>query len=513
MTLFNFVGSSKPKDVGERAAAQEVRALRDDVAADVVAVLCDLEDKSTSGISYAFTKDCLSAKGLSNLAEMAYCVCDVSSLQPRFTLLHELGHIFGAGHDDEQRSNPGPQLKSYSSGYQFSYGGENHTTVMGTVVSRGRKFIRWPFFSSPLYMFGMDGPIVGTARLHDNSRTLRETYPIVANFRVTTPLPPPPAIGVAVERLSDSDSEALEVVADMATVRAMRYVDETFRISTSPSNDSSKTSISVKGLPVGMKYSSKTGLITGYPKKCGTSVVKVSATGKGLKTESLQFTLQVDSVPSSLYGKYVGLMEVGGTCSVMTLNIGSSGKTTLKGKVDGRSRTFSVYGLSDALYDETGGLAFTVEPGGKIGRKPYKFAFRAADRVAEIFDGESCVLRQVPWGRKDCAAPKFRKTLTIETDGWQCKMKSNGKVFVSGKPTGTTFSGTFQLVPADEEALCASSAQYLLPISFPSKKVGRRKHDGFSGVLRFILTIDGNGNVTEASSAPYAEGASQSRGE
>lgn len=497
-TTFNhFAGFSKPSNDAERAATEEARTVRNRVAADIVVVLCDLADKSGGyGIAHGFTKDSLSTSGLAQMAEKAYCVCDISSLATRFTLMHELGHIFGAGHDTEQRNSPGPQLKSYSAGYQFSYGGENHTSVMGIIVSHGKRFTRWPFFSSPLYVFGENGPAVGTVKYHDNSRTLRETYPIVANFRVATLLPPPPALAISIERLMNS--EEARIVSDMETIRTMRYVNEDFRISVVSPSDSVKTSVSVKGLPSGLKYNSKTGLITGYPKKCGTSVVKVVASGKNLKSAQLQFTVEVSPLPTSLVGTYVGLMRIDDEISLMTLTLGGTGKVTLKGKVAGRTRTFAVSSLSHVEYESSENLVVTVRPSGKIGKTKRTFEFRISNRKAVCSDAATCVFHQKPWGRKDCVAPKFKKSFDVDVDGWRCKIRSNGRAYVTGSPTGTKFSGTFQLVPVVEDSFCGEEVEYAVPVVFSSKRIRGKTYDGFSGVLHILLTTNSKGCVTQA---------------
>jgi hypothetical protein len=119
--IYDFTGRSKPGTSREKRDVNMILGARDSVAADIVVILVDCADKSTSGISYKFTNEYLSTSGLRKLSKYAYCVCDISKLATRFTLMHELGHVLGAGHDDEQKTDPGPQLQSYSSGYRFEY--------------------------------------------------------------------------------------------------------------------------------------------------------------------------------------------------------------------------------------------------------------------------------------------------------------------------------------------------------------------------------------------------------
>ena len=495
-TLANFMGSVNCKTDEEKAAVAETQALRDAVAADVVAVLVDLPVKSTYGISYKFLKEDLSSRGLEDLARHGYCVCDITTLKDRFTLMHELGHVFGAGHDDEQRADPGPQLMEYSSGYRFEADGAHHTTVMGITSSAGKTFIRWPFFSSPLYTFGEDGPVVGTAKHNDNTRTLRETYHIIANYRVATPLPDVVAptdpaddggISLSVARVSESGADA---IPSGSVVQMVRSVNEMFSIVASAAVDS-KVTVKVKGLPSGMKYSSKKGRITGCAKKPGNYGVTVTATCKGCETIERRFTISVADVPASLPGTYVGLVEIDSEATIFTLTVSATGKVTLKGCIDGRNRTFKATGLSSARMLNGGALSFTVQPEGKIGNAVRSFNLAISDRMAESSDFLGR-LYQIPWGRKDVTSPKLTKAITVAAGDFKCRIRSNGKVLVTGRLDGVNVSGLFQLVrehPANTE----NDAVFLLPVSFPAKK----SFPGFAGNLRFRISVNGNGKVSE----------------
>ncbi len=494
-TLVNFIGSVNAKTDAERAAVAEVRALRDTMAADVVAVLVDLNEKSTYGISYKFLKEDLSSRGLEELAQHGYCVCDITTLKDRFTLMHELGHIFGAGHDDEQFSDPGPQLMEYSSGYRFEADGVLHTTVMGITSSAGKAFIRWPFFSSPLYTFGENGPVVGTVKRNDNTRTLRETYHIIANYRVASPLPESQGsaadsadgdgISLSVERISGSGG----AVADGSTVQTVRYVNETFRITASASGDS-KATVKVKGLPSGMKYSAKTGLITGYPKKAGSYGVTVTARCRGFETVTRQFTVLVEGGPASLPGTYVGLAEADGESSVLTFTVAATGKVTLKGRIKGKNRTFRAAGMESASTMEDGGTAFTVRPEAKVGGESKSLELSISDRIAGS-SGFSGLLRQIPWGRKDISAPRIAKTFSVEAGDFQCRIRSNGRARLSGRVAGAMVSGMFQLVPENPWDTGDGSV-FILPVSFPAKK----SFPGFAGELRFRISVGADGKVS-----------------
>ena len=170
-----------------------IRQRREAVRADIVAVLVD-STSSTRGYSTPFESKHFNKNNIAEIAKYAYCVCSIKSLATHYSLLHEVGHIMGAGHCDTQKTAQGPQLFSYSAGYRFTVGGNAYTTIMGyPSTSADNPILRLPFFSSPEYE--MDGVPIGTVSKNDNTRTLRETYKLVANFRVSktavTPEPEP----------------------------------------------------------------------------------------------------------------------------------------------------------------------------------------------------------------------------------------------------------------------------------------------------------------------------------
>ena len=495
-TLYNFIGSVKAKTDEANDATAEVRALRDSVAADVVGVMVDCDLKSPYGVSYKFLKEDLTANGLEDLARHAYCVCDVTTLRDKFTLMHELGHMFGAGHDDEQHSDPGPQLMEYSSGYRFEANGAMHTTVMGITSSSGKTFIRWPFFSSPLYKFGENGPVVGTKKHNDNTRTISETYHIIANYRVAPPLddsgladePESTTIDLAVERITDSGQT--ETISSGSEVALVRYVNVSFGIS-AVAPVSTKPTVKVKGLPRGMTYSSKTGLISGYPQKTGIFPVTVTAACKGFENVSHQFIFSVSDIPASLLGSYTGMVELDSGPTILTLAIASNGKATLKGRIEGKNRIFKAAGMMSAIGMENGEMEFIVQPAATINGNKTWYDIAISERAARL-RGVDGVLRQIPWGRKDVVAPKIAKTVNVAAGDCQCKIRSGGRVLVSRKHNGVRVSGLFQLVPEDP-TVAGGDGIFNLPIVFPAKK----SYEGMATTFRFGLTVDQKNTVSQ----------------
>ena len=473
-----------------------LRQFRDKVAADIVVVAFVPQDTSYYGVSRGLVSDDLTKEGIAAYAEHAYCVVDIRAAFDRFCVLHEVGHIFGAGHADTQRNSPGPQLFSYSSGYRFSVGEMEYVTVMGYLKldENGKPTNAYlPAFSSPDFLF--NGVPIGTTKKNNNTRTLRETFPLVANFRVASPLDGGTeevsgydGIELSVSRLSDAGE--MEAVLSGLELKLVRSVNVAFRVEATAS-DSSKPTVKVKGLPSGMKYTAKTGLITGYPKKAGNHAVTVTASRKGLETVTRRFSISVMDVPASLPGSYIGLVEVDSEPVILSLTVAANGNATLKGRINGKNRTFKATGMSSVRELEAGRLAFMVRPAAKICGSEKAFDLTISDRAVES-SGFSGVLRQQPWGRKDVVAPKITKTFTVSTGGYLCKIRGNGRAVVGGRPDGVRVSGSFQLVPEDP-ATIGDGSVFLLPVSFPAKGAFK----GLTTAFRFRLSVDRQNKVSD----------------
>ena len=159
---------------------KEVKTYRDTVGADIVSTLVDTGSAhGTLGVGWQLTPN-FSLTGYG--AEHPYNVCSIRSVMEAHTMTHECGHNLGAGHSDVQRSQPGPQLFSYSSGYFFVAGGKAYGTIMAYEYQNpsGEPTEEVPFFSSP--DFAYDGVAVGDAT-HDNTRTIANTFAYAANWK------------------------------------------------------------------------------------------------------------------------------------------------------------------------------------------------------------------------------------------------------------------------------------------------------------------------------------------
>ena len=342
-------------------AWKSLRQVREQTFADVVSILVDSKDEGTVGLAWAL--DGTSVKTLDYFSDLAYSICCIEAAAKDSTQVHEIGHIMGAGHSDEMdfgiygKDMLGPQLFPYSAGQYFMTTEPRrnkwHYTVMGYNYPGWTDALDEPIFayeelcfSSPDLFYGDTGVAMGDST-HDNARTLRETYAIVANFRVRRPylnvlapcgggtaegsgpydpgkkttLKAKPSAGcvfagwyAAYDEETGEFSSPLESAADYRTL-SMPYVvdgDATVyaRFATAEEDESrlslldegmtfevggdgahiqlqvdslSVPKVSVKGLPAGLKFDAKTLKITGTPSKPGVYVVTASLSNTTVK--------------------------------------------------------------------------------------------------------------------------------------------------------------------------------------------------------------------------------------
>ena len=77
-----------------------------------------------------------SAANLAYTGRRAFSVCEIAAVEAKYVMVHEVGHVMGAGHPTAKQVNPdqincGPQLFDYSSAYIFDYDGNTYFTIMG----------------------------------------------------------------------------------------------------------------------------------------------------------------------------------------------------------------------------------------------------------------------------------------------------------------------------------------------------------------------------------------------
>ena len=146
-----------------------VHALRDQYAADAVAMIC--KNGQYCGIAYLMTNV---SPGFES---SAFCVVNYSCATGYFSFGHELGHNFGCAHDPP---NAGGAAYNYSYGFRTS--NNQYRTIMAYAPGTRKKY-----FSSPLVTF--NGWTMGAA-LQDNARSLNNTADTVAAWRDSPPSDP-----------------------------------------------------------------------------------------------------------------------------------------------------------------------------------------------------------------------------------------------------------------------------------------------------------------------------------
>ena len=189
-------------------AVMEMQAVYDDAGGGDSPWAAFAQARNDSGADLqmlvAYTGDTEGTIGLSNgydggwssparYADYAVGVCEITAAFSTYCLVHELGHLMGAGHASADQVNPkkisvGPQLYDDSCAYVFQYGESWYSTVMGYWYDGYGKTLTWiPYFSSPDVTFKLDGVDTGVptgvAGKYDNAATLLATYEQVACFR------------------------------------------------------------------------------------------------------------------------------------------------------------------------------------------------------------------------------------------------------------------------------------------------------------------------------------------
>ena len=194
-------------------ALQPLRSAREAYYGDLVVLLRSFRSPENDGCGIAW----LLGGGRSSIdasdAPFGYTVVadgsdfDESDSKTYFcreeTFAHELGHLMGQAHNTEDASTAGAHAYSY--GYRQSFAGGFYTVMAYRLPDGGQFPIR--HFANPQVNF--NGSPTGTPDASDNVRSLIQTLPLIAAFRVAPQAPPPPTVPVARRVVNDLDGDGL----------------------------------------------------------------------------------------------------------------------------------------------------------------------------------------------------------------------------------------------------------------------------------------------------------------
>ena len=266
-------GGSLVKLVAGTGAWRDVYAARDTYGADIVVTLTDTGSTSgIQGLGYALEK----GQDIAESAPYAYCVCAIRSLDTSYTMVHEVGHIMGAGHPDWNPSSLkfdlGPQYDAAAAGF---YVGDK-VTVMGY---RTADYAVIPYFSSPELAF--EGATLGDGA-HNNRQTLISTYKAISEYRKSKSSDPDDPI-IGGDAFNPQKAEVWP--GFVGTADAPTYVLQV-KVGKTSKKGESKVSVTAIGLD-GKKYTAKAVKVQtgGNPvvdfevKKLGRLTLTLSANG------------------------------------------------------------------------------------------------------------------------------------------------------------------------------------------------------------------------------------------
>lgn len=189
------------------AALQPLRAAREQYSADVVVLLRRLRSPENEGCGIAW----LLGGGQSRIdqsdADFAYSVVadgsDTDEVDGKTyfcreeTFAHEVGHLMGQAHNTENSSNAGAHAYSY--GFRQAFTGGFYTVMAYQLPDGNQQAIR--YFANPQVSY--NGAATGIPDQSDNVRSLQQTMPILAAFRVGVVAP------VARRVVNDLDADGL----------------------------------------------------------------------------------------------------------------------------------------------------------------------------------------------------------------------------------------------------------------------------------------------------------------
>ena len=161
----------------------ELHALRDQSGADLVCLVLNRADFSSSGLSFVMDKP-----GDTTNAQFAFSVVQYFSIGGTSVVSHEFGHLLGCAHDRENAFAPGAY--AYSHGYRFfGANGVRYRDIMAYPPGIELGYFSNPNVVAPAPVGVPVGIAAGLAGESDTARTIEQAAFEAATYRLQTQTP------------------------------------------------------------------------------------------------------------------------------------------------------------------------------------------------------------------------------------------------------------------------------------------------------------------------------------
>ncbi len=160
-----------------------IHALRDQYAADLVSLALARHDSVSAGVAYV-----MATPGQSDNSTLAFSVVDYGYMNTQSVFSHEIGHNFGCAHDRENAKDSAGNAVAgaypYSYGYRFNgANGVQYRTIMAYAPGTRLSYFSNPDIIAPAPVNVALGIPAGQTGEADNARTIRQDELEVSNFR------------------------------------------------------------------------------------------------------------------------------------------------------------------------------------------------------------------------------------------------------------------------------------------------------------------------------------------